>query len=450
LRYQRDPQGNVRGMTLRVNGVEHELVSDVEYLPFGPAKGWALANGISVSRRFDHRYRPVQIEAVGVFTKNYALDAAANIERIYDSQAGGRESDYAYDALGRLDIARDLHGERDYDLDPLGNRRRLQASNIDLLAARSQSLGEMSYVYGTDNRLKAVAVDGAQVATYRYNTQGQRVEKTTPTDTIVYYYDDSGVLIAEGRDGHIDREYIYLNSEPLALLVNPGTQPDLFFYHNDHLAAPRALTDVAGTIVWAADYDPYGRARVAVDSIDQNLRLPGQYFDVETESHYNYFRDYDPVIGRYIQSDPAGLAAGPNGYAYADGNPLNRVDPFGLDSASIAFGGGFHYGPIGVTGAASVGIDEQGKVCIQLTKCGQLGFGLQAGLGVGVVASDGDFCEGDTQSDGYFAEGAWLAGAGVSGTRSGDDRSVGVVKGLVGAGGSIGMQKCAIRTICLN
>ena len=61
-----------------------------------------------------------------------------------------------------------------------------------------------------------------------------------------------------------------------------------------------------------------------------NLRFPGQYFDSETGTHYNYFRDYDPVIGRYIESDPIGLRAGLNTYGYVRGNSLTRLDRLGL------------------------------------------------------------------------------------------------------------------------
>ena len=72
--------------------------------------------------------------------------------------------------------------------------------------------------------------------------------------------------------------------------------------------------------MWLADYEPFGQVSLPVATVSNNLRFPGQYFDEETGLHYNYFRDYDPGIGRYVQSDPIGIDGGLSLYGYARQN----------------------------------------------------------------------------------------------------------------------------------
>jgi RHS repeat-associated protein len=88
-------------------------------------------------------------------------------------------------------------------------------------------------------------------------------------------------------------------------------------------------------VVWEAGYTPFGKAGIFTADIENNLRFPGQYYDKETGLHYNYHRYYDPDTGRYLTPDPIGLKGGINLYAYVDGNPVNWIDPLGLEAVIL-------------------------------------------------------------------------------------------------------------------
>jgi len=132
-----------------------------------------------------------------------------------------------------------------------------------------------------------------------------------------------------------------VTAQDFAAAVDTGTAA-IYYIHTDHLGTPRVITNQPAQVLWRWDQtDPFGANAAnenpsGLGTFTCNLRLPGQYFDKETNLHYNYFRDYDPAIGRYVQSDPIGLAGGINGYLYALANPLKYIDPEGAISTSPA------------------------------------------------------------------------------------------------------------------
>jgi RHS repeat-associated protein len=125
-------------------------------------------------------------------------------------------------------------------------------------------------------------------------------------------------------------------SAPVNVSVG-ATQAQLHYIHADHLNTPRLVADATGTTVWRWDQaEPFGNNPADEDpdansvAFDLPLRLPGQRYDAETGLHYNYYRDYDPLVGRYIQSDPIGLAGGLNSFIYGKADALRHVDLVGL------------------------------------------------------------------------------------------------------------------------
>ncbi|EAR11071.1 RHS repeat-associated core domain-containing protein [Reinekea blandensis] len=107
---------------------------------------------------------------------------------------------------------------------------------------------------------------------------------------------------------------------------------EVAFIHSDHLGTPKLLTDSLGNVVWQQHTTPFGEVHETLgNGLGYLQSFPGQWRDSESGLSYNYYRDYDPSLGRYIQSDPIGLGGGLNTYAYVGGNPISRIDPLGLD-----------------------------------------------------------------------------------------------------------------------
>ncbi|MEW5249961.1 RHS repeat domain-containing protein [Microbulbifer sp. 2201CG32-9] len=186
------------------------------------------------------------------------------------------------------------------------------------------------YRYNHEERLIAVDKNTQTVGKYQYNPYGQRIRKQADSATY-FLYNEEGMAAEYDAGGNLIKEYHFKPgmpwmTEPLFQRVASG---EVYYYQNDHLGTPQRMVDKSGAVVWEARYEAFGKAKVLVGVVGNDLRFPGQYFDGESGLHHNYMRDYDSSGGRYLQSDPIGLYGGVNFYLYAHSDPISFSDPSG-------------------------------------------------------------------------------------------------------------------------
>lgn len=367
LSYSFDSAGRITQITATPpGGSAATVLSGASYHPFGRAKGWTFGNSQTYSRTFDLDGR-ISGFSLGGTAMSVSFDAASRITGQTYFPVPANTVTYGYDNLDRLTSTVTPSTTHGFGYDANGNR-----------TSKTVGASTKTYAYpSTNNRLSTVTGGGTQTfvhdangaitgdgtntftydtrgrmtgaatalgtVTYSLNALGQRYSKTLSGATTVYLYDQAGHLIAETSDGGTTyTEYVWLGDTPVAV-IKPGTpNPILYFIHTDHLDTPRLIANQTPATVWRWDNDdPFGGNMAnanpsGLGAFEFNLRFPGQYFDKETNQHYNYFRDYSPEIGRYVESDPIGLTGGINAYAYVDASPIGYIDPLGLQAAAGA------------------------------------------------------------------------------------------------------------------
>lgn len=300
------------------------LVSGITYQPFGPVASWSQGNGKTYGRSFDQDGRLAGIAIGGTTPESVALtyDAAGRITGINDSAAAPKiantgTTNFQYASTSNRQTGSTGGTAKTYTYDAAGN---------------ITGDGSATFTYGASGRLAQVTKGSA--TTYAINGLGQRVAKSgagADGGTVNFVYDEVGHLIGEyDASGNAIEETVWLGDLPVGVLKT-GAQ---YYVNPDHLGAPLSITDANGKVVWRWDRDPYGNGKPnenpsGLGTFTYNLRFPGQYYDKETELHYNYYRDYNPKTGRYVQSDPIGLDGGANTYGYVNGNPMIGNDMFG-------------------------------------------------------------------------------------------------------------------------
>lgn len=385
IQFTHDEGGRVSSLTLvrRVGFAPVSLLSGISYMPFGQVKGWAWGDGKGSNQRYERMFDlegrvisyPLGHPAVSGVVRTLDYDAAGRIIAATHSgnaRASALDQRYSYDGLDRLTGFDAAATSQRFSYDKNGNRiaasfgggtyiNKISADSNRLMttsgpgpakynrydaAGNLLSDGTYEYQYGADGRLES-STSGGTVTRYRYNWLGQRVAKIAgPEQSTYYVYDEDGHLIGEyDGTGAVIQETVYLDDLPVAVIkaVTSRTNANagIYYVYSDHLQTPRVITRAADNkIAWRWDSaDPFGLSQPeesqGADKLTYNLRFPGQVFDKETNTNYNYFRDYDPQIGRYMQSDPIGLYGGINTYAYVSGNPVAGIDPIGLADLNL-------------------------------------------------------------------------------------------------------------------
>jgi RHS repeat-associated protein len=357
-----DPTGQVHRLEWDAYGVHtRELAHGItEITQFHP-EGMPLTKVLELQSRQALRIR------------RYSYDGEGNLTRQIDTDRG--LSRYEYDGAGRLATEHRADGRVEpYEYDEAGNLLRMPglsegetliggqrvpgSSQIargagnriyrangqlfhydaqDHVAMLVVATGESArYRYDSFDQLVALAAPGVEF-TAQYDVLGRRTEKTVNGQRWQYYWDTDRLAAECFPDGKV-RVYVYGGNQALVPLMfvdytsidAPLDSGQLYYVFTNHLGCTEQVTDTRGTAVWSARISPYGAAEIEIGhDFHQPLRWPGHFHDAETGLHYNRFRYYDPSLGRYLQSDPAGIDGGTNLYAYTT-NPLREVDVRGL------------------------------------------------------------------------------------------------------------------------
>lgn len=353
ITYSYNSNHQVAGISVNGNSV----LASVTYEPFGGVNGWIWSDGSTASRTYNGDGLISQIVTAGT-TLGYSYDNANRISGITDSSNSALSWTYGYDALDRLTSAATSANTYGWTYDADGNRltqtgtsattftvsngsNQLSSTSGTLSRAYTydaagHATGYGSLTFGYNNRGRMASTSGSSMS-YLYNALGQLVQKSNSGSTTILAYDEAGHLIGEyDGGGNLIEETVYLGDIPVANLRPNGSGGiNIFYIHTYHLNTPKKISQpTTGTLAWRWDTDPFGTAAPnqnpgGLGTFVYNQRFPGQYYQAETSLNYNYFRDYDPQVGGYIESDPTGLNGGINTYAYVL-DPISYVDPTGL------------------------------------------------------------------------------------------------------------------------
>lgn len=319
-----------------------------------------LGNGSRETAQYDNRgrchFKCTELDGAARWTRQYRWSGENELLQVHDEQHGDVQHEYdrAHRLVRRLSAGR----VESFAMDPAGNLVAQPGLEAVALHSGNRLLGAAGAAFSYNDRDHLDTRTGdAGLTRYAYDSRDLLVEAHLPTGTWRADYDAFGrrtrkqwqgrttefhwcgdQLIAERHDDGRVRIYVYADTMALtpvlyldydSLDADPASARRGYVF-SDQLGTPCRIEDDAARVVWSALVEPYGRLHLTAGAAtDFALRLPGHYADPELGLHCNRHRYYDPGLGRYIQSDPWGLAGGFNVHAYR-ANPLFEADPRGL------------------------------------------------------------------------------------------------------------------------
>jgi len=178
--------------------------------------------------------------------------------------------------------------------------------------------------------LVKVAKNNEDVASYVYDESGLRLKKQGKNKAVYYVFDTGGNVLYE-QENREYLEYVYVLGKHFAR-VDGNVDNNItkkYFYHTDHLGSTVLVTDEQGKQVYSSEYTPFGEQVSKEGELAKAAKFTGKDLDEDIGLYYFNARWMDPEIGRFISEDP--LAQESNLYSYCGSNPLNRIDPSGME-----------------------------------------------------------------------------------------------------------------------
>lgn len=336
------------------------VLSNVSYEPFGPVDGWTWGNGTSFSRSFNGDGLIAGISSPGS-QESFGYDDASRISGITNTAPGSSSFTYGYDVLDRVTSATSSSATHGWTYDADGNRLSETGASPSTYSISSASneitgiTGSLARTYAYDaagntlsdaqdtdtyndaGRLKTLT-NTSGTTTFVYNALGQMIEASGPSGTTLYVYDQAGHLAGEyDGSGNLIQETVWLGDIPVATLRPSGSSIAIYYVVTDQVDTPREVIRPSdNALMWSWFSGPFGAEAPntnpqGVGTFTYDLRLPGQIAGTWGSTLQNDNRDYDPAVGRFIESDQMGLSGGSfSTYAYVASNPLAFIDPLGL------------------------------------------------------------------------------------------------------------------------